>query len=52
MMTTKNITICVPKDILKLLDEYHQKAMVPKSKLISKLLEEFFEKNDGKFKMI
>ena len=38
-------TFTIPKELIKLLEEYSEKTMIPKSRLIAKLLKEFFEKN-------
>lgn len=44
MKKTENTIFCLPKEIFKQLNEYHERTMVPKSKLVAKLLKEFFEK--------
>lgn len=49
-MKTKNLTFCINKELIDKLDDYSKKTMIPKSKLVSKLLEEYFLKleKDGK----
>lgn len=37
-------TYTIPAELVKLLDDYSKKTMIPKSRLIAKLLKEFFEK--------
>jgi len=41
-------TFSVPLETLKELEEFHVKSMIPKSKIIAKLLKEFLEKEKGK----
>jgi hypothetical protein len=36
----------IPKELLKQLDDYTARTMVPRSRLIAKLLKEFFEKEE------
>jgi len=43
-MKTKNLTFCIDKNLVGKLDSYSKETMIPKSKLISKLLEEYFIK--------
>lgn len=38
-------TFTIPEEILKKLNDYSNKSMVPKSRLVSKLLKEFLENN-------
>ena len=38
-------TYTIPADLVRLLDNYSKETMIPKSRLISKLLKEFFENN-------
>ena len=45
-MKTKNSTFCIPKDLTEKLDKHCEYTMIPKSKLISKLLEEYFKKQE------
>ena len=44
-------TFSIPEKILKELDEFNIKTMIPKSKLVTKLLEDFLikEKEKGTF---
>jgi len=37
-------TFTIPEEIVKQLNEYSKKSMIPKSKLVSKLLKDFFDK--------
>lgn len=43
-MKTKNLTFCISKELVEELDSYSKKSMIPKSKLVSKLLKEYFLK--------
>jgi metal-responsive CopG/Arc/MetJ family transcriptional regulator len=43
-MKTKNLTFCIPKEIVQEFDIISKKTMIPKSKIVSKLLEEYIEK--------
>lgn len=43
-MKTKNLTFCIPKEIIKDFENISKKTMIPKSKIVSKLLEEYIEK--------
>lgn len=51
-MKTKNLTFCIPKEIIQEFDIISKETMIPKSKIISKLLEEYienFKKNEKIF---
>ena len=43
-MKTKNLTFWIPKEIVQEFDIISKKTMIPKSKIVSKLLEEYIEK--------
>jgi hypothetical protein len=43
-MKTKNLTFCIPKEIIEKLETHYKETMIPKSKLVSRLLEEYFKK--------
>ena len=43
-MKTKNLTFCIDKELATKLDKYSEKTMIPKSRLISRLLGEYFLK--------
>lgn len=43
-MKTKNLTFCIAKELVSKLEEYSNKTMIPKSRLVSRLLEEHFLK--------
>lgn len=47
-MKTKNSTFCIPKELTEKLEKHYNETMIPKSKLISKLLEEYFKKLEKK----
>lgn len=47
-MKTKNLTFCIPKELVEKLDNYSKNSLIPKSKLISKLLIEHFAKIENK----
>ena len=51
-MKTKNLTFCIPKELTEKLEKHYQETMIPKSRLVSKLLEEYFKKQENKFKKI
>jgi hypothetical protein len=38
-------TFTIPSDIVKQLDDYSKKSLIPKSRLIANLLKNFFKKN-------
>lgn len=40
-------TFTIPRELVKQLEEYSIKTMVPKSRVISKLLEDFFKSKNG-----
>jgi len=42
-MKTKNLTFCISKEIIKDFEDISKKTMIPKSKIVSKLLEEYIE---------
>ena len=42
------VNFTIQKDVLKLLDAYAEKTMIPKSRLVSKLLKDFIEKENSK----
>ncbi len=35
----------IPEEILEILNNYSKKTMIPKSRIVTKLLRDFFEKN-------
>lgn len=43
-MATKVENFTIPEEIVKDLNEYSKKTMIPKSRLVTKLLKDFFEK--------
>jgi len=45
-MAQNNIkeTFTIPSELLKKLSDYSKQTMIPKSRLVSKLLKDFFEK--------
>lgn len=45
-MANKKENFTIPEEILEKLKDYSKTTMVPKSKLVSKLLLEFFNKNE------
>ncbi len=45
MATTREI-FTIPEEIVKKLNSYSKESLIPKSRLITKLLIEFFEKNN------
>jgi hypothetical protein len=47
-MANKKVNFTIPEDILKTLNYYSKETMIPKSRLVSKLLKEFFIKNNEK----
>lgn len=47
-MKTKNLTFCIPKELTEKLEKHYQETMIPKSRLVSKLLEEYFKKQENK----
>ena len=46
MKKTKNLTFCVSKETIEKLDKHYHETMIPKSKLVSRLLDEYFKKLD------
>ncbi len=38
-------TFTIPEEIIKLLNEYSKKTMIPESRLVSKLLNDFLQQN-------
>lgn len=46
-MATIRDTFTIEEEVLKKLKSYSKKTMIPKSRIISKLLEEFFEKPEN-----
>ena len=44
MAITELKTFSISKPVIEKLDRYHKETMVPKSKLVSRLLDEFLEK--------
>ena len=44
-MANKKENFTIPEEILKQLNSYSKETMIPKSRLISKLLSEFFIKH-------
>lgn len=45
-MATKVENFTIPEELIKKLNDYKKESMIPKSTLVSKLLEEFFNKNE------
>jgi hypothetical protein len=43
-MKTKNSTFCIPIELTEKLEKHCEETMIPKSRLISRLLEEYFKK--------
>jgi len=43
-MKTKNLTFCIPKELVDKLEKHYKETMIPKSRLVSKLLDEYFNK--------
>lgn len=49
-MKTKNVIFSIDKEIIKQLNDYNKETMIPMSRLVSKLLEDFFLKQKEKNK--
>ena len=45
-MKTKNLTFCIPKETAEKLEKHYKETMVPKSRLVSRLLDEYFKKQE------
>lgn len=47
-MATKVKNFTIPEEILESLKNYSEKTLIPQSALVTKLLKEFFEKENNK----
>lgn len=47
-MATKVENFTIPEELIKKLNDYKKETMIPKSTLVSKLLYDFFKKQEAK----